>query len=292
MIRAVAALALGIAAALAPFSAGRAATADIPYALFVDGRPLDARTPSGLAHRGIVFVNVVRAVKTFDGLLSFLPAQRVRVTISGRTLDFRTGSPYAFAGTTRVRLPAAPFVENGDTYVPLQTIASLASAKIAVDRVRHRVNLSLAPLAAFAPTPVPAASNDDLAPSPALALAVVTTGRSDATGLHVRADIANRTGRPYGIAFPTQRQIEFVVARNGSAVWSSLDVSASAAPASDAAASTFVVPARGTRSVSADWPGYAKAGPGRYTLRVRLLTTIPLDEPPISLDAPQQGASN
>jgi hypothetical protein len=198
-------------------------------------------------------------------------------------------------GTTRVRLPGAPFVANGQTYVPLATIAKLASAKLTIDRRNHRDYLALAPQPALTPTPEPAAtaSSDDLVPSPAQALTVATTARSDATGLHARADIANRTSRPYSITFPAASQIEFVIARNGTEVWNSRQgavgspqVSPSPSPAASPSPSTLTVPAHGAAAFTATWAGYAKAAPGRYTLRVRLLTAIPIEEPPISLDAP------
>jgi hypothetical protein len=119
-----------------------AGAADVRYGVFIDGRPLDSSTPSGLLHRGVVFINLVRAVKTFDGLLTFLPGGMTRVTISSRTLDFRNGSRTAYAGTVAVALPGAPFVENGDTYVPLATIASLASAQLSTDAKHHRALLT------------------------------------------------------------------------------------------------------------------------------------------------------
>jgi hypothetical protein len=265
-------------ACLAP-SAVRAT--DVPYAIFIDGRPVDANTPSGLSHRGVVFVDVVRAVKTFDGLLTFGTGGLVRVTIGGRTLDFRVGTRYALAGTTRVGLPGAPFVENGDTFVPLATIARLASAKVSIDTKAHRYMLSLPEPPPPTPTPVPTSASDDVLPSAAQALAIATFGRADAAGLHVRADVTNETAGTYSVAFPGPGQIEFVVSKNGTEVWNS---GSRPEAVGDTRPSTLVLPARGSRSFTAVWTGYAAAGPGRYTLRVRLLTAAPLDESPISLE--------
>jgi hypothetical protein len=202
-------------------------------------------------------------------------------------------------------VPGAPFVANGQTYVPLATIAKLASARLTIDRRNHRDYLALAPAPTFSPTPEPAAnesSSDEIVPSPAQALKVALTARSDSAGLHMRADIANRTSRQYGVTFPTASQIEFVVERNGTEIWNSLQgpVASPApspspaatdlpSPAASATPSTLTVPVHGTAAFTATWSGYAKAGPGRYTLRVRLLTAIPMEEPPISLDAPQPG---
>jgi hypothetical protein len=147
------ALSVALALALGP-AAGRAA--DVSYSVYVDGRPLDAGTPSGLQHRGIAYVDVVRAVKTFDGLLTFAPGGVTRVSIGGRTLDFRNGRPSVRSGDARRRLPGAPFVENGVTYVPLATIAALASAKLSLDPVNHRYLLTSAPQRAL-PAPEPSA---------------------------------------------------------------------------------------------------------------------------------------
>jgi hypothetical protein len=146
------------ALAVALLASGAARAAEVTYAIFIDGRPLDASTPSGLLHRGVVFINVVRAVKTFDGLLTFAPGGVTRVTISSRTLDFRNGSRTAYAGTVAVALPGAPFVENGDTYVPLATIASLAAAKVSTDAKHHRALLtsSVPPPPTATPRPGPA----------------------------------------------------------------------------------------------------------------------------------------
>jgi hypothetical protein len=274
-----------------------ARAADVPYAVTIDGRPIDARGASGLQHNGVMYVDVIRAVKTFDGLLTLGAGGLTRVTIGTRTIDFRIGNRNAYVGTTRLRLPGAPFVANGDTFVPLATIANLAMAKVTIDTVHHLDRLTLptppAPTPTPAPTVSPAATSDEIVPSPAQALHIATVARSDPAGLHARADITNRTGQPYTITFPTARQIEFIVSRNGTEIWNSgIDpaMTGGASPVPDpTGGSSLVVPARGTTSMAADWRDYAKAGVGRYTLRVRLLTAIPLDEAPISLDNPQPG---
>src|SRR5579862_9284399 len=58
----------------------------------LDGRPLDGRTPSGLVHRDVAFINVVRATRSFDGLLIFGKDSRsVRVTIRQHHAEFVIG---------------------------------------------------------------------------------------------------------------------------------------------------------------------------------------------------------
>jgi hypothetical protein len=276
------------AAVVICFSPVAARAADVPYRIFVDGRPVDDATPSGISHRGVVYMNVVRAVKTFDGLLTYGADGAVRVTIGGQTLDFRVGSTVARATGARIRLAGAPFVLNGDTYVPLSAIAMLATVKMSVDLRHKRAMLTSAPPPPPTPTPVPTQASDEIEPSPAQALAIVTTGRTDAAGLHARADITNTTGRPYTITFAGANAVEFIVARDGSEIWNSLGGAAAAG-----APMTMVLPPHGSQTVTADWGGMAKAGPGRYTLRVRVLTTVPLDESPVSLGVvtPIPGAS-
>jgi hypothetical protein len=146
----IAATFLAASLCLAPLAAR---SQDIPYSVFVDGRQVDARTPSGLARDGVVFVNVVRAIRTFDGLLTFAPGGLTRVTLGGRTVDFRIGSRIATSGSARLRLAGAPFVSDGDTYVPLAAIAAMVSAKLVVDVKHHRSQLTMPP-----PPPPPTAT--------------------------------------------------------------------------------------------------------------------------------------
>ncbi len=251
---------------------------DQPYGVAIDGRRVDAGTPSGRRRNGVFYINLIRAVKSFDGLLTFAPGGVAHVTIGVKTVDFRVGSSVARSGTTKLQLPGPPFVFDGDEYVPLATMAALASAKVRIDRVHHRELLTSASASSQNDAPAPPASADDIVPSPAQALAVVTTFHVDAGGLHARADITNKTAKAYRLDFPTSRQIEFVASRDGSQVWSS-----SPERVSSSGGSVLVIAARGTQTVTASWPDYAKAGSGRYTLRVRILTPIPLDEPPVSL---------
>jgi hypothetical protein len=256
--------------------------ADVVYGVLIDGRPLDAKRHSGLNHDGVTYINVVRAVKAFDGLLTFGRGGQVRVTVNGRALRYRIGKRTAQldnAGTVTLR--GAPFVLNGDTYVPLASIATLGNARYTVDTHRHIVNLLMRAGLGYdaVPTMPPDQPEDVSDLSPLQALTIKPAATADATGLHMRAEISNTTPKPYVLAFPTADQFIFVVARNGSEVWTSAAASPAATP------STFHLAPGATTTIVADWPGFAKSGPGRYSLRVRLVKAIPLDSAPVSLDS-------
>ncbi len=267
----------GLALFLAP--AGSRA-ADVRYNVYIAGRPLDRAGHSGLVHRGVTYVNVVRAVKAFNGLLAFT-GRVVRVAIGKRSLVFTVGSRTALVdGQTPVTLSGAPFLLQGDIYAPAVAVARLAGAKLAVDTARRSVELEPGAGEQY-PPPAPArteaAESDEVLPSPAQALTFVPTATFDATGLHAKVDITNLTARPYSLSFPGGTQIAFVVERNGAEVWNS------AASAPPSAAGTLRFDPHETKTETVDWPGFAKRAPGRYTLRVRLLTAPPLDSAPVSL---------
>jgi|GEM_PF-3135439 len=248
-------------------SARVAVAADVPYGILVDGRRVDASGRSGLERGGVLFVNVVRAVKVFDGLLTF-DKRTVRLTIRGRTLVFRLGSTRALLDDTTLRLAGAPFRVRNDAFVPLAPVAAIAHAKVHVDEAARVANLQLEPSVATA----------EIQPSPARALAFDTSAAIDGGGLHARVTIANVTGKPYALDFPAQAQVAFVVMRDGEEVWNS------AAPRAPLPApSRLTFEAHETKTFTATWPGFAQAGPGRYMLRVRLLTAQPLDTAPVSV---------
>jgi hypothetical protein len=131
--------------------------ADVPYGILVDGRPVDASHRSGLNRRGIIFINVVRAVKTFDGLLTFDHGGVVRVSIGTRTMIFTIGRSTALLDGSPLPLAGAPFRVLGDIYVPLLPIATLAGAKVSVDRNHHQATLELSGGEGY-PDPAPTSS--------------------------------------------------------------------------------------------------------------------------------------
>jgi hypothetical protein len=121
-----------------------ASAADVTYHIFIDGRPLDRRSPSGLSRKGVVFIDVVRAVKAFDGLLVFEKDPRsFLVTIRGRSLRFHLGEAAAKLDDSTITLPGAPFRRAGDPYAPVAAIADLAGAKVSIDARTHVADLKL-----------------------------------------------------------------------------------------------------------------------------------------------------
>ncbi len=167
--------------------------------------------------------------------------------------------------------------------MPVAAVAALTGATFTVDRKVHAIDFELdarpASLQAStaAPEAEPKTDDDDMRPSPAIALAFLPSATADAAGLHARVDIVNRTPNAYSVSFPGGTQIAFIVARDGNEIWNS----SAGEPATRA--STLTIPAHQTHTETADWPGYAKRGAGRYALRVRLLTTAPLDSSAVSL---------
>jgi hypothetical protein len=270
---------------LTPF----AARADVPYSVIMDGRMLDAHRSSARNHDGTTYINIVRAVKAFDGLLTFGRGGLVRVTVNGRTLNYRVGRGTATLDNTMViGLHGIPYVDHGDTYVPIASIATLAQVRYSVDTVQHRVTLTSGRSEGFAtpvPKTLPEPTEDELTLSPLQALNFDASATTDNAGLHARVAITNKTNKPYSISFPGPQQFVFVIARNGSEVWTSESAAVSGGQ------STFRLLPGETTTVSQDWPGYLKAGPGRYTLRVRMLKAIPIDTIPVSLGVSTPGPS-
>ena len=253
--------------------------ADVPLALALDGKPAPLRA-GALEHRGKTFIVAASAVRLFDGLMSFGRDGWTRIAIGGRTMAFAPGRTYAMLDGKRVPLPAAPFKLGGDLYVPLVTIAKLAGATLSIDENAGVARLTSG-AASFA-TPAPAAtlppttSEDE--PSPLQALKFTATATSDPTGLHAHVTVTNTLEQRYRLNFPTSRQFALVLFQNGSEVWDS-SADAPAGPPSK-----WSLDAHAAQTIDADWAGFSKLGPGRFLLRVRLMTVPPLDTSPISLD--------
>jgi hypothetical protein len=127
-----------LAAVLGPVRAN-----EVPYFVTINGRPLDALHPGARAREGRLFINVVRAVRAFNGLLTFAPGGETRVTVGQHTMIYHVGKASADIDDESQPLSAAPFVENGDTFVPLASFADFVSATVKVDRDHHRVDLAV-----------------------------------------------------------------------------------------------------------------------------------------------------
>ncbi len=119
-------------------AASNSSAADVRYGVTIGGRPLDSAGHSGLLHDGVTFVNIVRAVQAFSGLLVFSPGGGLRVVVGKHKFEFTVGSREAVLdGTMSVRLRGAPFVLGGDTYVPVSAVATLTGSTVAVDAKHH-----------------------------------------------------------------------------------------------------------------------------------------------------------
>jgi hypothetical protein len=263
--------------------------ADVPLPVFLDGVRADKHGPSGLERNGVAYISAVRSVQLFDGLLTFGPRGKVvRVTIDRRTMTFTVGNKVAYLDGEREVLPNAPIDVAGDIYLPLATVARLGSASVAVEHPRGIVSFKSGGGDSFPPAvrPTPQ-SDDDVQPSPAQALVITTTGNVDDAGLHAQATLRNTTTKAYTLSFPTGKQVAFVVSRDGSEVWNSASTITSTDP------SSIVIGPLETKTIAADDPDYHKLGPGRFLLRARLMTLIPLDLPPVSLgvETPSPSAS-
>jgi len=132
--------ALALAGALAP---GAAVAKDKLLTVLVDGRPMDSKGPSGLLHRGTAFVDLVRTVKAFDGLLIFGKGDKlINVTIRSQSARFVVGDRHVQLAGKSATLPMAPFTLNGEIYVPLVAIATLTSSSMKIDTKKGIAELS------------------------------------------------------------------------------------------------------------------------------------------------------
>lgn len=130
------------AALLLTLSLGAPALArDTVVRLTLDGRPVDRQGGIALAHRGVVYADVVDLVKAFDGLLTF-HGKTVVVTLSGTTAAFTAGSRTARLGLGAVTMRGQAFERNGDLYVPLDFfVTQVAHARLQVDRSFAHANI-------------------------------------------------------------------------------------------------------------------------------------------------------
>jgi hypothetical protein len=274
---------LGVLASLATLARPVLAS-DTVLAVTIDGRPLSSVTKSGgyLLH-GVPFVNAVAFVKAFNGLVVFGTTDSERksidITLQRATAEFAVGvGSYSVKNGPTVPMAGATFLSNGDFYIPVAALAKLAGATF----TRHGTTVAVkspdasVSLASPAPSATPNPAEDE--PTPAQALSVMPSATIDDAGLHLKVNVANTTSAPYVVNFPSGAQIAFVVTRNGNLAYDSL-----AGKTIVTTPTTLTFAPNETKTFSGLWPGYASAGAGRYTLRVRLMTTQPLDFPPVSI---------
>jgi hypothetical protein len=271
-------LALGFASAFA--------AADVPYTLELNARGmLPSKTPDALERSGVVFIDAARATRIFDGLVTY-SGDALHLTIQHASGDFHVGRTAARVSGAQVTLPGAPFRAYGTIYLPISTVVvRLAGARLRLDRQAHVAQIVVrsprTPLPATnAPSPQVSLTDEGgpLQPSLGQALRLTASSSVDGAGLHVRVDIANRTGTPLVATFASGAHVAFLVFRNGAEVWDS-----SAGKMFIQAETTLTFEPHATLSFSDVWPGFAAAGPGSYELRAKLLTETPLLSSPVSL---------
>ncbi|WP_317997208.1 stalk domain-containing protein [Vulcanimicrobium alpinum] len=135
MMRLLAGLLLALAIA-AP-----ALAADGPVRLTLDGRPIDRQGGSAVTHGGVVYGDLLDLVKSFDGLLTY-HGPSVEVTLNGKTVRFTRGSRTAQLGEEAVTMRGAPFLRQGEMFVPLDFfVTKVAGAKLRVNPARTRANI-------------------------------------------------------------------------------------------------------------------------------------------------------
>ena len=125
-------------------SANPARATDTVYTVQVDGRPLteDPKDTGALSHDGVVYVDVVKITKAYSGLLTFSDGgATVTVSIEKRTAAFTKGRPVARLDTGSMKLSGAPFIYNGDLYVPITAFARFAKSKVKIDKAARVAQL-------------------------------------------------------------------------------------------------------------------------------------------------------
>jgi hypothetical protein len=114
--------------------------------LTMDGRPVDRLGGIALLHDGVVYADSVDLVKTFDGLVTFAGTSE-RIEIKGHVGTFTAGMRGATVDQAQVLLPGAPFMRNGDLYVPLEFfITRIASAHVRFTPGRADIRVNANPL--------------------------------------------------------------------------------------------------------------------------------------------------
>jgi hypothetical protein len=137
-------LAAGFAAVL--LTLAPALAKDQLVKLTMDGRPVDRLGGIALMHDGVVYADSVDLVKTFDGLVTFSGTSE-RIEIKGHVGTFTAGMRGATLDQAHVVLPGAPFMRNGDLYVPLEFfITRVASARVKVAPGHADIRVNANPL--------------------------------------------------------------------------------------------------------------------------------------------------
>jgi hypothetical protein len=128
------------------FATPVAAAADV-YAVLIDGRQLsdNPRDVGAVKSGGVVYVDAIMMTKAFSGLLTFhTGGKEVVVTIERRNATFTVGRPVADLDLGTMHMSGAPFMYDGDMFVPASAFARFARAKLAIDPKSHVVSFTTA----------------------------------------------------------------------------------------------------------------------------------------------------
>jgi hypothetical protein len=121
-----------------------AAAADV-YTVLIDGRPLsdNPRDVGAVKSGGVVYVDAILMTKAFSGLLTFhTGGKEVVVTIEQRNATFTVGRPIAGLDLGMMHMSGAPFMYDGDMFVPASAFARFARSKLAIDPTSHVVSIT------------------------------------------------------------------------------------------------------------------------------------------------------
>jgi len=113
--------------------------------LTMDGRAVDRIGGIALLHDGVVYADSIDLVKTFDGLVTF-SGNSLKIEIRSHVGTFTAGKRRATVDGAPVMLPGAPFLRNGDLYVPLDYfIRHIAGARVRFSPGRADVLVNMNP---------------------------------------------------------------------------------------------------------------------------------------------------
>jgi hypothetical protein len=134
LLAAVAAILLTVAPALA----------DAPVVLTFDGRPLDRHPGAALLHNGVVYADVVDLTRALDGVLSFPTRRSVEILVDGNVGTFTVGRPVMALNRGSAKIDGAPFVHDGDIYVPLRAfVVRLAQRRVTANAAHTRADIQV-----------------------------------------------------------------------------------------------------------------------------------------------------
>lgn len=259
---------LGAATLAAGFSlnALQASAASSPspshsWSVTIAGRPIDAQGEYAIYRKGVVSVDLVDFSRALGGTLIYRTPSAAEIAVNNKHLVFTTGNKTAQLDSVPVALGSAPFVEGLRYYVPLRSLASLAGFAVHYDRSLEQISLGL-PVVTASPTPLVSQ------------LVMAAAGSTAADGLHLTVTIANLSGAPLDVAFPTSARVAFVAIRDGRTLWESLHDTRQLQ-----SKGALMFSGNEAKSFAGFWPGYLTAGPGPITIRTELLSTPTLFAP-------------